>query len=171
MIKTDEIILNCFVLYFEGVKEKGGERLTKIEKTIEINAPPEKIFSFANWDNVPKLYDSIKSAEWTSKEKNKVGSTLHVFSELAGIKGEYDAEVTEVIENEKAAWRTTSGNVTVVYYMTLKPTKTGTLVTTSFDYELPYSILGKIIDKLRVHKALEKDTETGLKRLKEAMEQ
>jgi uncharacterized membrane protein len=153
------------------VKEKGGERLTRIEKTIEINASPEKIFAFANWNNVPKLYDSIKSAEWTSKEKNKVGSTLHVFSELAGIKGEYDAEVTEVIENEKAAWRTTSGNVTVVYYMTLKPTKTGTLVTTSFDYELPYSILGKIIDKLRVHKALEKDTETGLKRLKEAMEQ
>jgi len=144
--------------------------LTKIEKSIEIMTPPDKIFSFANWDNVPKLYDSIKKAEWTSKEKNKVGSTIHVHGELAGIKSEYDAEITEIIPNEKAAWRTTSGNVTVVYYMTLKPTKTGTMVTTSFDYEMPYSLLGKLIDKLRVHKALEKNTENGLNKLKDIME-
>jgi uncharacterized membrane protein len=140
--------------------------LTRIEKSIEISAPPQKIIHSPIEIMFLNFMIQSRALSGLPRKKSKDGSTIHVFSELAGIKGEYDAEVTEVIDNEKAAWRTTSGNVTVVYYMTLKSTKTGTLVTTSFDYELPFSNLGKIIDKLRVHKALEKDTETGLKRLK-----
>ena len=38
------------------------------------------------------------------------------------------------------------------------------------DYELPYSVLGKLIDKLRVHKALEKSFDIGLKKLKDILE-
>ncbi len=52
--------------------------------------PPEKIWSLVTWDRVPEWYESIKKAEWTSKEKDKVGSTVHVVSEIAGTKGEFD---------------------------------------------------------------------------------
>jgi len=38
------------------------------------------------------------------------------------------------------------------------------------DYELPYSILGKIVDKLRVSKNLEKSIETNHMNLKKAIE-
>ena len=37
-------------------------------------------------------------------------------------------------------------------------------------YELPYSVLGKLIDKLRFRKAMEKSFEAGLKKLKDMME-
>jgi hypothetical protein len=40
----------------------------------------------------------------------------------------------------------------------------------SIEYELPYSIFGKLIDKLRVHKAMEKSFEAGLKKLKDMAE-
>lgn len=83
---------------------------------------------------------------------------------------EGDDEITEMIENEKMAFRTTSGNTTVIGSVTLSPTKGGTKVTITQDYELPYSVLGKLIDKLRVHKVLETSIEKALKKLKDTME-
>ena len=145
---------------------EGGEILARIEKSIEINAPLDKVFSLITWDKVPEYYDSIKKVEWTSEPKMKVGATVHVLSEIAGAKGEWDAEITEYKDNEKVSWRTTSGNITIIYNATLDLVKAGTKLTTSFDYELPYSILGKLIDKLRVHKSLEKESEVALEKMK-----
>ena len=144
--------------------------MARIEKSIEINAPPDKVFSLINWDRVPEYYDSIKKVEWTSKPIMEVGATVHVISEIAGSKGEWDAEITEYKDNEKVSWRTTSGNLTIIYIALLDPTKAGTKLTTSFDYELPYSILGKLIDKLRVHKSLEKEAEQALQKMKDMEE-
>jgi uncharacterized membrane protein len=144
--------------------------LTKIEKSIEISAPLDKVFSLINWDRVPEYYDSIKKVNWISKPKMEVGANVHVLSEIAGAKGEWDAEITEYKNNEKVSWRTTSGNMTIIYNATLESVKAGTKLTTAFDYELPYSILGKLIDKLRVHKAMEKESEKALQKMKEIAE-
>jgi len=144
--------------------------MARIEKSIEIDASPEKIWSLVDWERVPEWYESIKKVDWTSKGRMEVGATVHVLSEIAGIKGEWTAEITEFTNKGEVSWRTTSGNPTIIYHATLNPAKTGFLLTTAFDYEMPYSILGKIIDKLRVHKALEKDSEKALQKMKEAAE-
>ena len=52
----------------------------------------------------------------------------------------------------------------------LEPTAKGTKLTFAYDYELPYSILGKIVDKLKVSKDFEKSTEKQLRDLKTALE-
>ena len=144
--------------------------MTRIEKSIEISAPLNQVFSLINWDRVPEYYESIKKVEWTSKPKMAVGATVHVLSEIAGAKGEWDAEITEYIENEKVSWRTTGGNMTIIYTATIVPVKAGTKLTTAFEYGLPYSVFGKLIDKLRVHKAMEKESEKALQKMKEIAE-
>jgi len=143
--------------------------LARVEKSVEINATPEKVNSTMKWERFPEWFDSFKKVEWTSKEKEKVGSTLHIASEIAGMKSEYDAEIIEFTK-DTLRWRTTGGNFTAISTGTLTPTKTGTQFTIAIDYELPYSILGKIVDKLRVHKAMEKDLEKGLKGIRAAAE-
>jgi uncharacterized membrane protein len=148
----------------------GGENLARVEKSIEINAPLDKVFSLIRWDKVPEYYDSIKKVEWISEPIMKVGATVYVLSDIAGSKGEWDAEITEYKDNEKVSWRTNSGNMTIIYNSTLDPAEVGTKLTTAFDYELPYSVLGKLIDKLRVHKAMEKEAEKALQKMKEAAE-
>jgi len=40
---------------------QGGDILTRIEKSIEINAPPEKIWPMIQWDRTPEWY-----TPWTS---------------------------------------------------------------------------------------------------------
>jgi uncharacterized membrane protein len=144
--------------------------MARIEKSIEINAPLTEVWQLINWNRVPEWYSSIKKVKWTSEEKMEVGATVHVLSEIAGVKGEWDAEITEFVNNQSVSWRTTSGNPTIIYHATLAPSKTVAKLTTAFDYELPYSIFGKIINKLRVHKVMEKETESALQKIKNAAE-
>lgn len=144
--------------------------MTIAEKSIEINAPPEKIWPLIQWDRTPEWYPDWKKVEVTSKDKHKVGETVHIYVEAGGMKTELDYETTEVIENEKVAFRSTRKNFKATGFHSLTPTETGTKVTIFADYKLPYSVLGKLIDKVSFHRTMEKSFEVGLKKLKDMME-
>jgi uncharacterized membrane protein len=144
--------------------------MARIEKTIEINAPPEKVWPLILPERMPEWYKPFKKVEWTSKEKYKEGSTFRVVSEFSGMKSESNAEMTSVIENRQGIWRTTSGPYTSIASAVLSPVSNGTKATFSMDYELPYSILGKLIDKLRFHKSIEKSFDEGTQTLKKIAE-
>jgi hypothetical protein len=145
--------------------------MARIEKSIEINASPEKIWPLIQPEKMPVWYKPFKRVEWTSKEKFKEGSTFRVVSEFSGMKAESDAEMTSVVENKQGIWRTTSGPYTSIASAVLSPANNGTKATFSMDYELPYSILGKLIDKLRFHKAIEKSFDEGTQLLKKIAEE
>lgn len=143
---------------------------TKIEKSIEIAASPEKIYSKGVWEKILEWHSGFNTVEWTSEEKNKVGSTLHVTGEVAGIKAEVDIEITEWRDNEMVAWRTLRGSIKGSGSASMVPTKFGTKYTVVIEYQLPYSIFGKIIDRMNVHKTIEKICDDALKKLKEEVE-
>ena len=149
--------------------------MARIEKSIEIKAPPEKIWELMAWDRVPEWMDMMKSAEYTSEvstleDKLGVGATAHTIMETAGIKLEGEVENTECIVNEKTSYRSVSGDLTTIGSTILEPIEEGTNVKFITDYELPYSILGKIIDKLFVHRESEKGVEKSLEKLKNILE-
>ena len=144
--------------------------MARIEESIEIKASPQRIWPVVRWDRVPEWMDIIKKVEYTSKKKDAVGATAHWIGEAGGVKSEWDTETTEWEINRRGAWRSTAGSFTGIGSMTLSPTTAGTTATFMMDYDLPYSILGKIIDKLRVCKAVEKGTERALRKLKDTVE-
>jgi uncharacterized membrane protein len=141
--------------------------LARIERSINIETTPEKVWSMVFWDKVPQWFSSIKKAEYTTKFKDRVGAVAHVFAEAGGVKAEWDAETTEWTENVKYAWRSTAGNFTGVGSMKFSPLETGFKVTFIMDYDLPYSIFGKIIDKLRVGRDIDQSCKRGLEKLRE----
>lgn len=144
--------------------------MARIEKTVEIKAPPEKLWPLGSFDRLPEWFSFMKKIEWTSKEKDVVGSTAHVSVEVAGVKSEADVEMVECVKNKKRAWRTTSPRTPITSVTTLTPTEAGTRIAFLMEYKLPYSILGKVIDKVRVSKQLERNIEQGFKNLKTAAE-
>mgnify|MGYP001043965618 CR=1 FL=1 len=123
-----------------------------------------------SWDRIPEWLDAIKKVERTSKDKDGLGATAHVIGKAEGVKSEWDAETTEWKENEKIAWRSTAGSLTMSSSMTLSPIEDGIKATLIMNYSLPYSILGKIIDKLWVSRDIDKSVERGMKKLKETGE-
>lgn len=144
--------------------------MTRLEGSIEIRASPERIWPLLDCEEIPKWYPNIKSQEWTS-EAREVGATYHVTGEGDGQSFEYDAEITEHVENSRVAWRTTGGDWTALGSVDLEPTEARTKVTMVTDYQLPYSLLGKIIDRLSVRRSVEKALEDALENLKSMVEE
>ena len=140
----------------------------KFTKSIEIEASPEKVFTYINDDKKLNEVNKDVKVETTSEGPVGVGTTRH-FVGSAG--GKWDMEITEFVKNKKVASHTIgAGDMKVTDSWTLEPTAKGTKLTASMDYELPYSLLGKLVDKVRVSKFIEKNLDQMLENIKKALE-
>ena len=118
----------------------------RIEKSIEIKAPPEKVWETLALDRQAEWMGEWKSAKYTSEvrtpeDKYRVGASAHVTEKH----GEFDLEVTESLENEKITalskgkyrypWMG-GKRVTMTVTYTLKPVEEGTKLTYAMGYEM-----------------------------------
>ena len=146
--------------------------MTKITKSIEINASPEKVFAWmSDIKNVNESMKGFTELEQTSKGPLALGSTIHGVGAAGGSNAEMDLEAIEYVKNKKVVWRTVGASkLKMTGTWTYEPTANGTKVTYDEEYELPYSILGKLVDKLKVQKDTEKNNITMLEYMKKAIE-
>jgi len=146
--------------------------LGKLTASIEIEASPEKVFSFVISEKMNDVWGEWIEGKWTSDGPIGVGSTGHSVG-VGRNKGEWNVEVTEFVKNKKITLHSVGASKRAndsTNSFTLEPTTKGTKVTYSIDYEMPYSVLGKLIDKLMVKKEMEKVNTKILKNLKKALE-
>ncbi len=151
---------------------KGGDCLGKLTKSIEIEASPEKVFIFIN--DTKKMNEASKGfaeMEYTSEGPVGVGTTRHHIAKIGGQERESDMEITEFVKNKKMSDHTIGASkAKMTDSWTLEPTAKGTKLAVSMDYEVPYSVLGKVIDKLKVSKDLDKVMGKMLENIKKALE-
>jgi uncharacterized membrane protein len=149
--------------------------LTRREKSIEIEAPVEKVFAFViDVHNMTKTNSPEVETEVLSHDEGpvRVGYTIKVKAKVGGTEFELEDECTELVENKKYSGRQKGGSLKKMEHTDLvEPTETGTKLTRIVEYELPYSLLGKILDKLKVQKAMEKGLDYSLKKTKELLEE
>jgi uncharacterized membrane protein len=146
--------------------------LVRIEKSIEIGAPREKVWEMLALDRLPEWNEEYGDVKYTSEVRNpedkySVGARSHTKMKGAG---EIDFEVTESLKNEKMTFRMLGkrANNTVVTYV-LESIDDGTRFVYVMTYELPWGILGKGLGKL-VKGSLEKEGKKALEKLKSILE-
>jgi carbon monoxide dehydrogenase subunit G len=146
--------------------------LGRATRSIEIEASPEKVFAFmCDMEKMNEITKGVEKAEYTSKGPIGVGTTRHVVGKAGRFKAEVDVEITEFEKNKKVTFHTIGASkVKMNVSQSFEPTAKGTKLTISSDYEVPYSIIGKIVDKLKVQKDIEKTMERNLKNIKKALE-
>jgi carbon monoxide dehydrogenase subunit G len=146
--------------------------LGKVTRSIEIEASPDKAFALlCDIEKMNEINKEVEEAECTSEGPMGVGTTMHVVGKAGRFKAEVYMEITEFEKNKKIIMRTKGASTfkTIVSKF-IEPTAKGTKLTFINDYELPYSILGKIVDKLTIHKKLEKNMERYQTNMKKALE-
>jgi ribosome-associated toxin RatA of RatAB toxin-antitoxin module len=146
--------------------------VAKLTKSVEIEASPEKVFTFVN--DMKKMNDAMKGwaeGELTSEGAGGVGAKSHYVGVAGGQQAEWDMEVTEFVKNKKIASRTIGASkFKMTNSWVLEPTTKGTKFTFSMEYEVPYSILGKLVDKLKVSKDMEIKMSKMMENMKKALE-
>ena len=134
----------------------------RIKKSIEIKAPPEKVWEilaldrFKEWNE--KYRKDLKSFEYTSEvntpeDKYKLGAFARIDIKGMGM-GEFDFEVTESLENEKITYSTKRPpfrrklEPDAFLTFVLEPIEDGTKLTYSVSYEREgKGIIGKFLEK------------------------
>jgi len=148
--------------------------LTRIEKSIVIEAPVEKVFDFVtDVDNFVKTQPPETETTVLSRDKgpDRVGSKAKVRAKAGGQVWEVEMEVTELVKNKRRVMRQKSGALKKMEATDLfEPTEKGTKLTSILEYELPYSLIGKVVDKLKVSKDIEKSLDYSMKKTKELVE-
>ena len=146
----------------------------RIEKTIVINAPVEKVFAFVNdFDNFIKTQPPEVEMESLSQDEGpcRVGFKRMVRSKIGGQVLESEVEYTEFVENKKTTLQQKGGSMKKLVMSDLfEPIDGGTKFTSMIEYELPYSLLGKLLDKLKIQKEIEKSHDYSTKKTKELLE-
>jgi uncharacterized membrane protein len=156
----------------------GGDVLTIVERSIEIKAPPEKVWEMLALDRLPEweegYKEDLKNIEYSSEvktpeDKYRVGLSAHL--DIKG-EGEMDLEITESIENEKITYHFGGGKFTKDLILTFlsEPVEEETRFTYTLDYEIPRGILVKFLEKLFIKRRIEKGVEKSLENLKNIVE-
>jgi uncharacterized protein YndB with AHSA1/START domain len=122
----------------------------KIQRSVEINTPPEKVWPLLlEPEKILQWFDLLQKFEYTSEQRQGVGTTFYYEEKTGGQLMKLNFVVTEWEENNKLAFSVTSGSLKKDDQVwSIEPTPTGCRFTAMEDLEMPMGILGKIIGAL-----------------------
>jgi len=123
--------------------------MAKIEKTISINAPVEKIFSYiSDPTNLPEFWPSLVETSDVQTLPNGGHSNRWVYK-MAGMRFEGTSEDVECAQNQRLVSKT-KGGVESTQTWAFQPEAGGTRVTLTTEYTVPIPLLGKLAEAIIV---------------------
>jgi len=142
--------------------------MAKVEKTITINAPIEKVFGYVEEPtNLPEIWPSLVEAKDVQRLPNG-GTSFRWVYKMAGVRFEGTSEDTDYVANQRVVSKTKGGIESTVTW-TFQPEAGGTKVTYEAEYTVPIPLLGKLAESFIV-KQNEGEAELILANLKARME-
>ena len=144
----------------------------KVQRSIEIAVPPEKIWPFlVKPDKILKWFNLLQKFEYTGEQHSGVGTPFYYEEKSPGPLMKLHFKVTEWVENERLAFIMTSGTLKKDDQIwSIEATPSGSRFTLTEDVEMPWGIIGKAIEVLLVGGSVGKHQEEILANLKSLAE-
>ena len=141
--------------------------MAKVERSIIINAPVEKVFSYisdpnSELESIPSITD-IRDITGQG-----VGQRWGWSYKMMGISLKGESEVIEYIPNQQLVHKSMGGIVSTWTY-TFKPEAGGTRLNLVVDYTIPVPVLGKIAERLVLRQS-EREADLAIANIKERLE-
>ena len=121
----------------------------RIEKSVEIAALPEKIWPFlVEPDKIIKWFTLLKKFEYTSEQRSGVGTPFYYEESNGPMLMKLSYVVTEWVENERLAFRMTSGPSSTRrddQVWAIEATPSGSKFTCTEELEMPWGVVGRML--------------------------
>jgi uncharacterized membrane protein len=127
----------------DGVRGNLG---TKIERSIVVYAPPDRVFRFwRNFANLPRFMDHLGEVQVLDARRSR-----WIARGPGGVRVEWEAEIINEVPNELIAWRSTGGDVDHAGSVHFEPGPggRGTTVRVSLQYDPPGGTAGHAVASL-----------------------
>ncbi len=143
-----------------------------LHKSFFVRAASSEVFYFlTDHTRYARWFDFIKQVTYPEGRKAGVGAKSRWITQVAGIQGHLDVEYKEWVankyvrvENVGPYFRNSGGS------FTLTEEEGETLVNFEIHYDIPFSIVGQLLDRLFISRELESGFERGFRRMKDALE-
>ena len=125
--------------------------MTTVEESIEVNVPIRTAYDqWTQFEEFPQFMGGVESVTQLDD------THLHWSAEIAGVRREWDAEITEQHPDERVAWKATEGaeNAGVVTFHHLDDSTTKVMLQLDFD---PEGFVEQVGDKLGIVEGQAKD--------------
>ena len=116
--------------------------MATVEESVEVEVPVRTAYDqWTQFEEFPRFMEGVESI------KQSDDTHLHWVAEIAGVRREWDAEITEQTPDQRVAWRTTSGaeNAGVVTFHHIADGRTRVMLQLDFE---PEGLLETVGDKL-----------------------
>jgi uncharacterized membrane protein len=143
--------------------------MAKLQKSIQINAPVEKVFNYLqNPENLPEIWPSLIEVKDVQRTPGGEFISYKWTYKMAGMRFEGTTELTESIPNQRAAIKD-SGGIQGTRIMTFESQEGGMLLTVDLEYIIPVPLLGKLAEPFILRQNVN-EADTFLANLKARME-
>jgi len=135
----------------------------RVQRSIEITAPPEKVWPFlVDPDKILQWCITFKKFEYTSEQRSGVGTPFYVEEKAGGPLMKLNFTIKEWVENERLAFGMTSGTGVKGYDQrwTVEAIPAGSRFTFMEQVELPFGVIGKLIGTI-----VQRSSETHVKEM------
>ena len=158
--------------------------MTRVETSIVIKAPPEKVWEMLALDRwsewLGRAFLQTEGMKFTSEvntpeDKYRVGASAQskMVRDINLRLIQETFTVTESLKNEKITYRCVqeeSGNEFATITLVLEPIEDGTRLTYAVSFEMPWGVFGKFIEKVGGRRLGERGIEKSLEKLKSILE-
>ena len=142
--------------------------MAKLQKSILINAPVDKVYAFMNDPHhLPEIWPSMIEVKDVTPAAGG-GFNFGWVYKMAGIHFDGASETVEYVLNQRTVTKSTKG-IESKFTWTYEAVKDGTKLTVDVEYTVPIPVLGKLAEAVIV-KQNEREAETLLENLKQRME-
>lgn len=151
-------------------------KMAVVSRSVYMDASPEDVFKYyARPEHIAGTFpdeSKMKIVPIKITEGWGVGTVFRIIGEFGGRKMEWDNLTCEHVENKRIVSKSINGpfkkNIVTV---TFDKKDEGTTVGFKVDYELPYNIIGKLIDNLKLKSEVEMGVEMSLNSVKKQIDE
>ena len=142
--------------------------MARIEQTVEIKRPTDKVFLYVteakSW---PKWHSSMLAAEQSSQGKAGVGSTFRGANKVMGRRMEWTSKATEYVPGKTWGETISSGSTSIEEHLTLDSAGGGTKLTLVYNMKVGGFL--RLVAPMVVS-SMRKEMKTNLDTLKSILE-
>jgi uncharacterized membrane protein len=144
--------------------------MTRIERSIEIEAPVEEVFDYvADWRNKSNWYVGVLDWRPTTEQTKGVGARFVFKTKFMGMHPETEMETRTFIHDQSIEYASIRG-IDLKRQVLFASLGDRTQITDISEYTLPLSILGGLVDTLSFRRRQERRAEQSLQNLKKLTE-
>ena len=141
--------------------------MAKVERTLTLNVPVEKVFSYISdpnneLDTIPSITD-IRDVTGEG-----VGQKWGWSYKMVGISLKGESEVTEHIPNQRLVHKS-KGGIESKWTYTLNPVNGGTRMNLVVEFTIPIPVLGKVGERMVLNRT-EREADLAMTNIKERLE-